>query len=98
MLMRGCVVPWRVLQQPSGHLSPGLVQAARLSPGQSLRRVCLARRVLFEVASLEREATTQQEACLRHLAATVRTVHKIHGFAGGFEPEQSELFDKVRPA
>ena len=53
-------------------------------------------RVLFEVASLEREAGLQHEACLRHLAAAVRVSHKVHAFAGGFEPEQSQLFDKVR--
>ena len=55
-------------------------------------------RVLFEVASLEREAGLQHEACLRHLAAAVRVSHKVHAFAGGFEPEQSQLFDKVRVA
>ena len=38
-----------------------------------------------------------QEACLRHLAASVRAAHKIHGFAGGFDAELSALFDKVRP-
>ena len=38
-----------------------------------------------------------QEACLRHLAASVRAAHKIHGFAGGFDTELSALFDKVRP-
>ena len=54
-------------------------------------------RVLFEVASLEREAGLQHEACLRHLAAAVRVSHKVHAFAGGFEPEQSQLFDKVQP-
>lgn len=52
-------------------------------------------RVLFEVASLEREATLPHEACLRHLAATIRTCHKIHSFAGGFEQDQSDLFDKA---
>ena len=39
-----------------------------------------------------------QEACLRHLAASVRAAHKIHGFAGGFDAELSALFDKVRPS
>ena len=53
-------------------------------------------RVLFEVASLERSEDTVQEACLRHLAASVRAAHKIHGFAGGFDAELSSLFDKVR--
>jgi hypothetical protein len=51
---------------------------------------------LFEVASLERAEDTVQEACLRHLAASVRAAHKIHGFAGGFDAELSSLFDKVR--
>ena len=58
--------------------------------------MCVCGRVLFEVASLEREAALPHEACLRHLAASVRTCHKIHGFAGGFEQDQSELFDKAR--
>lgn len=53
--------------------------------------------MLFEVASLEREATLQHEACLRHLATSVRSSYKIHAFAGGFEQEQTELFDKVEP-
>lgn len=52
-------------------------------------------RVLFEVASLERSEDTVQEACLRHLAASVRAAHKIHRFAGGFDAELSALFDKV---
>lgn len=56
---------------------------------------CVRGRVLFEVASLEREAALPHEACLRHLAASVRTCHKIHDFAGGFEQDQSELFDKA---
>ena len=53
-------------------------------------------RVLFEVASLERSEDTVQEACLRHLAASVRATHKIYHFAGGFDAELSALFDKVR--
>lgn len=57
--------------------------------------LCVCGRVLFEVASLEREAALPHEACLRHLAVSVRTCHKIHGFAGGFEHDQSELFDKA---
>lgn len=47
------------------------------------------------MASLERSEDTVQEACLRHLAASVRAAHKIHGFAGGFDAELSALFDKV---
>ncbi|EIE21988.1 hypothetical protein COCSUDRAFT_53920 [Coccomyxa subellipsoidea C-169] len=53
-------------------------------------------RVLFEVASLEKEAALPHQACLRHLAASIRVCHKIHDLAGGFEQGQSELFDKVR--
>lgn len=59
------------------------------------RRGWLFYRVLFEVASLEREAALPHQACLRHLAASIRTCHKIHDFAGGFEQAQSELFDKA---
>ena len=55
-------------------------------------------RVLFEVASLEREAALPHQACLHHLAASIRTCHKIHNFAGGFEQTQSELFDKASPS
>ena len=51
--------------------------------------------MLFEVASLERSEDTVQEACLRHLAASVRATHKIYHFAGGFDAELSALFDKV---
>lgn len=51
--------------------------------------------MLFEVASLEREAALPHQACLRHLAASIRTCHKIHNFASGFEQDQSELFDKA---
>ena len=47
------------------------------------------------MASLERSEDTVQEACLRHLAASVRAAHKIHRFAGGFDAELSALFDKV---
>ena len=59
-----------------------------------MTHVC-ACRVLFEVASLERSEDTVQEACLRHLAASVRATHKIYHFAGGFDAELSALFDKV---
>ena len=55
-----------------------------------------ARRVLFEVASLEKQADVAHESCVRHLAAAVRAARKAHGFAGGFDAEHSELFDKVR--
>lgn len=52
-------------------------------------------RVLFEVASLEKEAALPHQACLRHLAASIRVCHKINDLAGGFEQGQSELFDKA---
>ena len=54
------------------------------------------RRILFEVASLERSSVTQHELCLRLLAGATRVAHKVHQFAGGFMPECSDLFDKVR--
>ncbi|KAK9827595.1 hypothetical protein WJX81_002104 [Elliptochloris bilobata] len=53
-------------------------------------------RILFEVASLERSSVIQHEPCLRLLAGATRVAHKVHQFAGGFTPECSDLFDKVR--
>ncbi len=47
------------------------------------------------MASLEKEAALPHQACLRHLAASIRVCHKIHDLAGGFEQGQSELFDKA---
>jgi len=53
-------------------------------------------RILFEVASLERSSVVQHEPCLQLLAGATRVAHKVHQFAGGFTPECSDLFDKVR--
>jgi hypothetical protein len=53
-------------------------------------------RALFEVASLERAEEVAHDTCVAHLAAAARLAHKAHAFAGGFDAERSELFDKVR--
>ena len=94
LLALGC----HSITYPAVSACPSLVTRCMLLP--SLRgcfKGQIACRVLFEVASLERSEDTVQEACLRHLAASVRAAHKIHGFANGFDAELSALFDKVCP-
>lgn len=53
-------------------------------------------RSLTEVANLERSQTLQAQKCIQILAIAVRIAYKVHQFAGGFNMECTDLFEKVR--
>lgn len=61
-----------------------------------LRHPSCVCRTLFEVANLERSSQLQNEKCLDHLADAVRLAYKTHQFAGGFNVDCIELFEKVK--